>query len=241
MMKTKPHILVVEADETLRQRLIDALTAHAYCVSAVVNGLDEAHALRAAEKVDIVLLDLALPFEDGWRILETLHAGSIPGVVAMSTRDDVNAKIRALDLGADVYLAKPFNLDELLAHVRALLRRKQPPKASRRTIRQGGVSVDLAARTVTLNGKEVLLSPTEWLLLAELARDAGTTLDQATLLQRVWGPSHARDRNYLRTFVQRLRPKLEEDATKPQIIVTVGRFGYRFGPLRASAGCTRSA
>ena len=241
MMKTKPHILVVEADETLRQRLIDALTAHAYCVSAVVNGLDEAHALRAAEKVDIVLLDLALPFEDGWRILETLHAGSIPGVVAMSTRDDVNAKIRALDLGADVYLAKPFNLDELLAHVRALLRRKQPPKASRRTIRQGGVSVDLAARTVTLNGKEVLLSPTEWLLLAELARDAGTTLDQATLLQRVWGPSHARDRNYLRTFVQRLRAKLEEDVTNPQIIVTVGRFGYRFGPLRASAGRTRRA
>jgi two-component system KDP operon response regulator KdpE len=138
-------------------------------------------------------------------------------------------------------LAKPFNLDELLAHVRALLRRKQPPKASRRTIRQGGVSVDLAARTVTLNGKEVLLSPTEWLLLAELARDAGTTLDQATLLQRVWGPSHARDRNYLRTFVQRLRTKLEEDATKPQIIVTVGRFGYRFGPLRASAGRRRTA
>jgi two-component system KDP operon response regulator KdpE len=241
MMKTKPHILVVEADETLRQRLIDALTAHAYCVSAVVNGLDEAHALRAAEKVDIVLLDLALPFEDGWRILETLHAGTTPGVVVMSTRDDVNAKIRALDLGADVYLAKPFNLDELLAHVRALLRRMQPPEASRRTIRQGGVSVDLAARAVTLNGREILLTPTEWLLLAELARDAGTTLDQATLLQRVWGPSHARDRNYLRTFVQRLRTKLEEDATKPQIIVTVGRFGYRFGPLRASAGRTRSA
>jgi two-component system KDP operon response regulator KdpE len=241
MMKTKPHILVVEADETLRQLLIDALTVHGYRVSAVVDGLDAIRALQAAEKVDILLLDLAPSFEDGWRISETLHAATIPGVVVMSTRDDVNAKIRALDLGADVYLVKPFSFDELLAHVRALLRRMQPPEESRHTIRQGSICVDLAARAVTLNGEEVVLSPTEWLLLAELARDAGTTLDQATLLQRVWGPSHARDRNYLRTFVQRLRAKLEEDVTNPQIIVTVGRSGYRFGPLRASVGRRRSA
>jgi two-component system KDP operon response regulator KdpE len=235
MMKTEPHILVAEADETLRQLLIDALTAHAYRVSAMVTSLDGRRALRAAEKVDIVLLDLALPFEGGWRILETLHAETIPGVVVMSARGDVSDKIRALDLGADVYLAKPFNLDELLAHVRALLRRMRLPEASQRTIKQGPVRVGLEARAVTVNGDEVLLSRTEWLLLAELARNAGRTLDQVTLLQRVWGPSHAGDSGYVRTFVQRLRAKLEEDATNPQVIVTVGRFGYRFGPLRASA------
>jgi two-component system KDP operon response regulator KdpE len=236
MVKAEPQILVAEADETLRQLLIDTLIAQSYGVNAALNDLDALSAVQAAEKVDIVLLDLALPLEGGWRILESLHAATITGVVVMSTSGAVTEKIRALDLGADVYLAKPFTLDELLAHVRALLRRMQPPpEGSQGTIRLGPVRVDIAARAVTVNGKEVVLSPKEWLLLAELARNAGRTVDPVTLLQRVWGPSHGQDRNYLRTFVQRLRTKLEEDATNPHIIVTVGQFGYRFGPLSMSA------
>ena len=97
---------------------------------------------------------------------------------------------------------------------------------------RGNVRVDLGARSVTRGGVEVRLSPTEWLLLAELARNAGATLDHRTLLQRVWGPQYADERNYLRTFAQRLRHKLEDDPTRPTVVVTVGRQGYRFGPAR---------
>ena len=141
-------------------------------------------------------------------------------------------KVRALDLGADDYLAKPFGADELLARVRAVLRRIRPPAGAGGIVVQGGVRVDLGARSVIREGTEVRLSPTEWLLLAELARNAGVTIDHRTLLQRVWGPQYADERNYLRTFAQRLRLKLEEDPTHPVVVVTVGRQGYRFGPAR---------
>jgi two-component system KDP operon response regulator KdpE len=226
------RILVVEDDVTLRHLLVGSLTAHGYAVSEAADGQAAARALRATEKIDIVLLDIGLPFIDGWQILETLGTGMMPGVIVVSARGEANDKIRALDLGADDYLAKPFGTDELLAHVRAVLRRMRPPQEAPRVVTQGRVSVDLAAHAATLDGDEVRLSPTEWLLLAELARNAGTALDHRTLLKRVWGPSYADERNYLRTFVQRLRVKLQDDAAHPEVIVTVGRRGYRFGPLR---------
>jgi two-component system KDP operon response regulator KdpE len=150
----------------------------------------------------------------------------------ISARGEESDKIRALDLGADDYLAKPFSADELLARIRAVLRRVRPPDEAPGIVVHGAVRVDLAARSVTRAGSEVRLSPTEWLLLAELARNAGVTLDHRTLLQRVWGPQYADERNYLRTFAQRLRVKLEDDPAHPEIVVTVGRQGYRFGPPR---------
>ncbi|MFZ0217456.1 MAG: winged helix-turn-helix domain-containing protein, partial [Candidatus Dormiibacterota bacterium] len=145
-------------------------------------------------------------------------------------------KVRALDLGADDYLAKPFGTDELLARLRAVLRRVRPPQRPPRTVRAGGVTVDLGAHTVFRDEEEVRLSPTEYGLLAELAAHAGEVMSHRTLLQHVWGPGYADERNYLRTFVQRLRRKLEAEPSTPRIIVTAGSRGYRFGEPRSDGG-----
>jgi two-component system KDP operon response regulator KdpE len=226
------RVLLIEDDDALRRILSAALTGAGHAVSTASDGLAGAEALRANGRFDIVLLDIGLPFVDGWRLLSGFSTGSAPAVIVISARGEESDKVRALDLGADDYLAKPFGADELLARVRAVLRRMHPPQERAEVVSLGHVRVDLGARAVTVDGREVHLSPTEWLLLAELSRNAGVTLDHRTLLQRVWGPTYADERNYLRTFIQRLRAKLEADPSHPEVLVTVGRHGYRFGPLR---------
>jgi len=226
------HILVVEDDTALREILAGALRAAGYETSLAAHGITASQMLRDPGPIDIVLLDIGLPFVDGWQILEQMDSHQRPAVIVISARGEETDKVRALDLGADDYLAKPFGAEELLARVRAVLRRVRPPAGTGGIVVQGGVRVDLGARSVTREGVEVRLSPTEWLLLAELARNAGVTIDHRTLLQRVWGPQYADERNYLRTFAQRLRVKLEDDPTHPVVVVTVGRQGYRFGPTR---------
>jgi two-component system KDP operon response regulator KdpE len=166
-----------------------------------------------------------------------LEGRRAPSVIVISARGEEADKVRALDLGADDYLAKPFGADELLARLRAVLRRVRPPVGPSLVVTAGDVSVDLGARSVTRAGREVTLSPTEYLLVAELARHAGQVVDHRALLQRVWGPSYASERNYLWTFMRRLRTKLEADPASPQVIVTAGRQGYRFG---AAAGVSRT-
>jgi two-component system, OmpR family, KDP operon response regulator KdpE len=226
------HILVVEDDTPLREILAGALNSAGYETSLASHGITASQMLRDVNTIDIVLLDIGLPFVDGWHILEQMDTRQRPAVIVISARGEESDKIRALDLGADDYLAKPFSADELLARIRAVLRRVRPPDQAPGIVVHGSVRVDLAARAVTRDGNEVRLSPTEWLLLAELARNAGVILDHRTLLQRVWGPQYADERNYLRTFAQRLRLKLEDDPAHPEIVVTVGRQGYRFGPPR---------
>ena len=229
------HVLLIEDDDALRRVLSAALTGAGYEVSTASDGLQGAQVLGSDERFDIVLLDIGLPFVDGWRLLSGFSTGAAPAVIVISARGEESDKVRALDLGADDYLAKPFGADELLARVRAVLRRMHPPQERAEVVSLGRVRVDLGAHAVTVDGGEVHLSPTEWLLLAELSRNAGVTLDHRTLLQRVWGPTYADERNYLRTFIQRLRVKLEADPSHPEVLVTVGRHGYRFGPLRGSA------
>ena len=225
-------VLVVEDDRALRQTVVAAVQRAGFRVSAVADGLAAAEMLRERQ-FDVVLLDLGLPFVDGWHILSTLEGRRVPSVIVISARGEEGDKVRALDMGADDYLAKPFGADELIARLRAVLRRARPPDSEAPPsplVRCGDVVVDLRAHVVRRAGAEVRLSPTEYLLLAELARNAGVVTDHRTLLQRVWGPAYAGEMSYLRAFAHRLRAKLEDDPAHPQVVVTVGRQGYRFGP-----------
>jgi two-component system KDP operon response regulator KdpE len=222
-------VLVVEDDRALRQAVVSALETAGFHVVAVRDGLAAAEALKATA-YDVVLLDLGLPFVDGWHILGSLEGQRIPSVIVISARGEERDKVRALDMGADDYLAKPFGAEELLARMRAVLRRARPAAELPAIAQCGDVIVDLGARVVRRHGDEVRLSPTEYVLLAELARNPGVVIDHRTLLRRVWGPSYAGEMGYLRAFVHRLRAKLEDDPAHPEVVVTVGRQGYRFGP-----------
>jgi two-component system KDP operon response regulator KdpE len=222
-------VLVVEDDRALRQAIVTNAERAGYTVTALADGLAAGEAIRSGH-YDVVLLDIGLPFVDGWRILGALEGRRAPSVIVISARGEEADKVRALDMGADDYLAKPFGADELLARLRAVLRRVRPPAGPSMVVTAGEVAVDLGARLVTREGREVTLSPTEYLLVAELARHAGQVVDHRSLLQRVWGPAYASERNYLWTFIRRLRTKLENDPAAPRVIVTAGRQGYRFGP-----------
>ena len=232
------RILVIEDDAALRRVLVASLERHGHAVTTASDGRTGVESLRNAD-LDVVLLDIGLPFVDGWRILETLGGRRQPSVIVISARGEETDKVRALDLGADDYLTKPFGADELVARVRAVLRRVRPAPEAHLVVRCDDVVVDLGSRAVTKGGGEVRLSPTEYVLLAELARNSGLVMEQRVLLSRVWGPSYAGDRAYLRTFIKRLRRKLETDPAEPRIIITVGRQGYRFGPI-PEAGVTGS-
>jgi two-component system KDP operon response regulator KdpE len=227
-------VLVIEDDRALRQAITINAERAGYSVTAVADGLAGAEAVRSG-RFDVVLLDIGLPFVDGWRILSSLEGRRTPSVIVISARGEERDKVRALDMGADDYLAKPFGADELLARLRAVLRRVRPAAEPSRVVTAGDIAVDLGTHVVTRGGHEVTLSPTEYLLVAELARHAGQVLDHRTLLQRVWGPGYANERNYLWTFIRRLRTKLEHDPAAPRVIVTAGRQGYRFGPPTGSA------
>jgi two-component system KDP operon response regulator KdpE len=224
------RILIVEDDAALRGSIRSTLERNGYDVRTAGDGAAGARELQAGG-YDAVLLDIGLPFVDGWRILGGLEGKRMPSVIVISARGGEKDKVRALDMGADDYLAKPFGADELLARIRAVLRRTQPTSTAgpNVVIKSGGITVDLGNRAVLRDGTEVRLSPTEYGLLAALARHAGQVIDHRTLLREVWGPSYGDERNYLRTFIQRLRVKLEVDPKSPEIIVTAGSRGYRFG------------
>jgi two-component system KDP operon response regulator KdpE len=222
-------ILVVEDDRALRNAVVSALQSGGYQVEFAADGSAGVQALRT-NTFDVVLLDIGLPFVDGWHVLSTLEGRRLPSVIVISARGDQADKVRALDMGADDYLAKPFGSEELLARIRAVLRRGQPPVQVPLVVREGNVSVDLSRHAVLQDGREVRLSPTEYLLLAELARHAHEVMDYRTLLHQVWGPAYGDERHYLRVFIQRLRLKLERDPAHPEVIQTAPGRGYRFGP-----------
>jgi len=222
------RILVVEDDRALRTVLVGALQSGGFEVEQAADGSAGVQALRA-KTFDIVLLDIGLPFVDGWHVLSSLEGRRVPSVIVISARGDQADKVRALDMGADDYLAKPFGSDELLARIRAVLRRAQPPTQQPLVVRDLDVTVDLQSHSVLRGDQEVRLSATEFLLLAELARHQHEVMDYRTLLHRVWGPAYGDERHYLRVFIQRLRLKLEHDPAHPEVIQTVPGRGYRFG------------
>src|ERR1700716_3410219 len=181
-----PRILIIEDDEALRNAVVTILERSGYDVAAASDGSAGTRALQGGA-YDVVLLDIGLPFVDGWRILSGMESGRMPSVIVISARGEERDKVRALDMGADDYLAKPFGADELLARIRVVTRRAQPVPGPSLVARSGDVNVDLASGTVTRDGVEVRLSPTEYGLLAALVKRSGQVIDHRTLLREVWG------------------------------------------------------
>ena len=177
-----------------------------------------------------MILDLGLPDLDGGQVVVALRGWSSVPVLVLSARHDQAQKVAALDAGADDYVTKPFSMDELLARVRAALRRGAPREEQAPVVETAGFVVDLAARRVLVRGAEVRLTPTEWHLVEVLARHVGRLVTQRQLLQEVWGPTYGTETNYLRVYVAQLRRKLEPDPGHPRHIVTEPGVGYRLEP-----------
>jgi two-component system KDP operon response regulator KdpE len=222
----RQRILVVDDDRQLLRALRINLTARGY---DVVLAPDGAGALTAASRQppDLVVLDLGLPDMDGVEVVEGLRGWSTVPVIVLSARDQQQSKVRALDAGADDYVTKPFGMDELLARVRAALRRGAPaPREA--VVSTAAFTIDLAARRVTRDGADVRLTPTEWHLLEVLVRNAGKLVPHRQLLQEVWGPRYESETNYLRVYLAQLRAKLEPDPARPRHLLTEPGMGYRF-------------
>ena len=192
---------------------------------------DGEEALRCFEEdpPDLVVLDISMPPPDGFAVCQRIREQSQVPILMLTARDGTLDKIRALDLGADDYLTKPFDHLELLARLRALVRRSgsQPVPSSGPGINVGDLSLNFATREVTVNGEPVILTSTEYRLLEELARNAGNVLTHQVLLERVWGPEYNTEAHYLKVFVRRLRRKLGDDADQPRYIQTEWGIGYR--------------
>ncbi len=241
MDEPRTRILVVEDDRNIVDLVRANLTVRGF---DVVTCADASKAVWTfdTETPDLVLLDLNLPNGDGFELCQELRSRSSVGIIVVSARRGEHDKVRALNLGADDYLTKPFGVEELLARIGATLRRTraaapattEPPAP----VRAGDVEIDLAARRVVCRGEPVHLTPTEFALLAELARQPGTLLTHAHLLRRVWGVGYETETEYIRVYVKRLRAKLEPPGAPP-VITTEPRVGYRLapaGPAPSAAG-----
>jgi two-component system, OmpR family, KDP operon response regulator KdpE len=182
------------------------------------------------ESPDLVLLDVGLPDMDGFKVLQEIRFFSDVPVVMLTARDDTIDKVRGLELGADDYVTKPFNHLELLARIKAVLRRLDmpAPKSRAPSFRSGDMEMDFDAQEVRVNGERVDMTPTEYKLLYHLVRNAGHTLTHGTLLAKIWGREYRDEVDYLRVYVRRLRDKLGDDPEKPRYIRTERGLGYRF-------------
>jgi two-component system KDP operon response regulator KdpE len=225
-------ILVAEDEAALREFVSRNLRARGFAVVEASNGL-EAVAVWEQEQPDLLILDLMMPRMDGLEVCRRVRARSTVPVIVLTALDGENDKVAALDLGADDYLTKPFGVEELLARVRAALRRSHwvapaPPSAHVR--RFGALEVDLDGHVVRQAGAEVHLSPTEFALLEQLITNAGKVLTHRMLLQRVWGTEYGDEAEYLRVYMGRLRRKLEPDPANPRYLMTEPGVGYRFVP-----------
>lgn len=224
-------VLLVEDDRELRDTLREALQVEGYRVAAAAS-LADARALLAHAPadagIDLVLLDLGLPDGEGATLLAELRRQSATAVLVISARMDEGPKVQLLDAGADDYLIKPFSLAELLARMRVALRhRGRTAQPAILRYRLAGVNIDLAARRVQRDGRDVHLTPTEFRLLARLVRQAGRVVTHRQLLVDVWGPEFSHHTHYLRLYMAQLRAKLETDPADPQLLITEPGVGYR--------------
>jgi two-component system KDP operon response regulator KdpE len=220
-------VLVVDDEVEMQRALRAGLGYHDFDVRAVGNGEDAVRE-AAAWRPDVILLDLGLPGAlDGFGVLQALRPATRAAVIVVSVMPGERDKVRALDLGADDYLVKPFGIEELVARIRAVLRRQVDVSAGEPVVRAGDLEIDLARRSVTVGGRSVKLTPTEYELLRYLALHAGKPVTHSTLLRRVWGEYAVGDKYNTRYVVAQIRKKLGDDPANPRYIVNEPGVGYR--------------
>lgn len=228
MSKTDPVIIIVEDELAIRQFLRTALRLQGYTVFEAETGqrgLVEAN----IRKPDLLILDLGLPDMDGIEVIKAIRAWSTLPIIVLSARSQEQQKVDALDLGADDYLTKPFGVEELIARIRVALRHANRKEQSldNDVLVTGGLKVDLSKRLVSVDGREIALTPIQYRLLAVLAKNAGKVMTHRQIMKEVWGPSYVDNVHYVRMYMSQLRHKLETDPAKPQYLVTESGLGYR--------------
>jgi two-component system KDP operon response regulator KdpE len=228
-MTDRRHILVVDDEPQITRVLRTALTAHGYDVRVAHDGESALEMMRDWHP-DLVVTDLAMPNIDGVELCRQIRRASEIPIIVLSVRDQEKTKIEALDAGADDYVTKPFSVDELMARVRANLRRLREVSASVPLIEDGEFRIDLDAHGVMVSGREVRLTPKEFDLLVYLAQHPRKVITTRKLLAAVWGANSTEQPEYVRVFVNHLRKKLESDPENPRYILTDPWVGYRFEP-----------
>jgi len=228
-MNDPARIIVVDDDAQLTRVLRTGLKSRGYEVRTAPDG---ALALETFNEwqPDLVITDLAMPVMDGLELCRQLRAVSQVPIIVLSAKGEEKTKIEALDLGADDFVTKPFGIDELFARVRAALRRASPPTQATTVLEVGVFRADLESRHVTVEGREIHLTPKEFDLLTYFMTNAGKVLTHRTLLKAIWGGNYVDQNEYLRVFVGQLRKKVEPEGTKPRYILTEPWVGYRFEP-----------
>jgi two-component system, OmpR family, KDP operon response regulator KdpE len=221
-----PKVLVVDDEPQIRVLLKATLGRAGYAVAEAGTAREALNA-KSIDKPDLILLDLGLPDRDGLELVGALIAEPRSALIVVSARDQTEQKVAALDLGADDYVTKPFDTEELLARVRASLRQRLASESERQVVEAGAVVIDLYSRLVRRDGIEVHVTPKEWDLLTELAKHPGRVLTHEALLRTVWGPAHIGQTEYLRVAIRALRQKLEDEPSQPRLIVNEPGVGYR--------------
>jgi two-component system, OmpR family, KDP operon response regulator KdpE len=233
------RVLVVDDEASILRALRINLAAREYQVTTASDGTSGLAAM-ARDRPDVLILDLGLPDMDGIEVIKGVRGWTATPIIVLSAWGQESQKVAALDAGADDYVTKPFGMDELLARLRAAVRRASPAP-DEPVVMTADFTVDLAAKRVVRNGSDVRLTPTEWQLLEVLVRHAGRLVTQRQLLAEVWGPQYHSEANYLRVYVAQLRRKLEPDPSRPQYLLTEPGMGYRFQPGSPESGPGRSS
>ena len=222
------RVLVVDDEPSILRALRINLSAREYDVSTAADGTTGLAAV-ARDRPDVIILDLGLPDMDGTEVIHGVRGWTSIPIIVLSAWGQESQKVAALDAGADDYVTKPFGMDELLARLRAAVRRASPAP-DEPVVVTGDFTVDLADKRVTRDGTDVRLTPTEWQLLEVLVRNSDRLVTQRQLLHEVWGPGYETEGNYLRVYVAQLRRKLEPDPSRPRHLLTEPGMGYRFRP-----------